>query len=60
MSDAYDAALRKQARKIAIDLEFTFIREGVYVYQIGPCFESVAECRMLKGMGADVTGKQGK
>jgi len=56
MSGSYDKELRDQAKKIAIELGFNFVREGVYVIQTGPCFETVSECRFLKMMGADVTG----
>ena len=58
MSQAYDLGLRNQAKKLANELGFNFVQEGVYVIQTGPCFETVTECRMLKAMGADVTGKR--
>jgi purine-nucleoside phosphorylase len=56
MSDAYDYPLRVQLRRSAEDLQLTGIREGVYVCQTGPCFETVAECRMMKMMGGDTAG----
>jgi len=56
ISGAYDKDLRQLAHKISSDLGFDFVREGVYIMQSGPCFETVAECRMMKVMGADVTG----
>lgn len=56
MSEAYDPKLRKLAKKVGDDLGFDFVREGVYVMQVGPCFETVTECKMLRNMGADVTG----
>ena len=56
MSEAYDPKLRKLAKKVGNDLGFTFVREGVYVIQVGPCFETVTECKMMRTMGADVTG----
>lgn len=56
VSGAYNKDLRQLAHKISADLGYDFVREGVYIMQSGPCFETVAECRMLKTMGADVTG----
>ena len=57
MSNAYDVNLRALAKKLSIELGFTFVREGVYCVQMGPCFETVTECRMIRGFGADVTGE---
>ena len=55
MSDAYSAALRKKllgcARENGIDL-----REGVYIMFKGPSYETPAEIRMARAMGADVVG----
>ena len=56
MSSAYDKDLRKLAKNVAKELGFDFIREGVYSIQMGPAFETVAECRLLRTLGADVTG----
>lgn len=56
MSSAYDRELRRLCKKVSKDIGFDFVREGVYMYQLGPCFETVAECHMMKLMGADVTG----
>uniref|UniRef100_A0A8C4NA43 Purine nucleoside phosphorylase n=1 Tax=Eptatretus burgeri TaxID=7764 RepID=A0A8C4NA43_EPTBU len=56
-SDAYDPELRAIARAVAKELKFgQRLREGVYVMEGGPAFESVAECRMLKLMGGDAVG----
>lgn len=33
------------------------MKEGVYAMNVGPSFESVAECRMLMTWGADVIGE---
>ena len=57
MSDAYDRDLRRLALAIAADLGFDFVREGVYACQGGPSFETVTECRLLRLLGADVTGE---
>ena len=56
MSSAYDKDLRKLAKNVAKELGFDFIHEGVYSIQMGPAFETVAECRLLRTLGADVTG----
>ena len=57
LSRTYDRDLRNLAKKKASELGFdSFIREGVYSYQVGPPYETIAECRMLLGMGVDVTG----
>lgn len=55
MSDPYASALRAQARELALELGIN-LREGVYVAVTGPCLETRAEYRMLRGMGADVVG----
>uniref|UniRef100_UPI00358EC605 purine nucleoside phosphorylase n=1 Tax=Myxine glutinosa TaxID=7769 RepID=UPI00358EC605 len=56
-SDAYDQELRAIARAVAKELKLgQRLREGVYVMEGGPAFESVAECRMLKLMGGDAVG----
>lgn len=55
MSDPYHPELRGQARALALELGIN-LREGVYVAVTGPCLETRAEYRMLRGMGADVVG----
>lgn len=56
VSQAYDIELRQLALQVAKELEFNFVREGVYIIQSGPCFETVTECKLMKLLGADVTG----
>ncbi|GAB2912422.1 purine-nucleoside phosphorylase [Rhodococcus aerolatus] len=51
LTDAYDPALREAAR--AIDPSLT---DGVYAGLPGPHFETPAEIRMLRGLGADLVG----
>ena len=51
MTDAYDPALRALARELAPDL-----REGVYVMVAGPSYETPAEARWLRSLGADAVG----
>ncbi|KAL9975177.1 hypothetical protein ACROYT_G012304 [Oculina patagonica] len=57
LSDAYDRSLVKTAFETAQELGYKdFIREGVYVAQVGPAFETPAECRFLNMVGADAVG----
>ncbi|XP_056644567.1 purine nucleoside phosphorylase isoform X1 [Diorhabda sublineata] len=57
MNAAYDKDLRNQAKKIARNLGLEKdIHEGVYTCLGGPNFETVAELRMLKMLGADTVG----
>ena len=54
MADAYDVALRKLARDVA--LPDTTLHEGVYVMVGGPNFETKAELKFLRLIGADAVG----
>ncbi|XP_051985450.1 purine nucleoside phosphorylase-like isoform X2 [Xyrauchen texanus] len=57
MSDAYDRGLQQLAHEVAGDLGYSvFMREGVYLVVGGPSFETIAECRMLRLLGADAVG----
>ncbi len=55
MSQAYDADLQALARSVArkMDLE---VRNGVYCWLNGPCFETPAEIRMARILGGDAVG----
>jgi purine-nucleoside phosphorylase len=55
MSDAYDPELRAAARAAADRLGLD-IGEGVYAAWLGPAFETPAEIRMLRTLGADLVG----
>lgn len=55
MSQAYDRDLRSRALRVADEAGIT-LREGVYVCVSGPNFETPAEIRMLRTMGADAVG----
>lgn len=55
MTNVYDKAMRETARQLARELSFT-LREGVYAQMTGPCFETPAEIRMLRTLGADAIG----
>ncbi|MBW4435531.1 MAG: purine-nucleoside phosphorylase [Pleurocapsa minor GSE-CHR-MK-17-07R] len=55
MSQAYDRVLRAVARAAAVDAGVPF-HEGAYCCVSGPMFESPAEIRMLRTIGADAVG----
>ena len=55
MSQAYDLELRQRAQQVAAEAGIT-LREGVYVCLSGPNFETPAEIRMLRVLGADAVG----
>jgi purine-nucleoside phosphorylase len=55
MTDAYDPELRAAAREAAARLGLD-LGEGVYAAWLGPAFETPAEIRMLRTLGADLVG----
>ena len=55
MSDAYDAAYRALAQEAAARLGLE-LGEGVYAAWLGPAFETPAEIRMMRTLGADLVG----
>lgn len=55
MRDAYDPALRETLRQVAVR-EGIPHHEGVYFWFSGPTFESPAEIRAMKILGADLVG----
>ncbi|WP_027093712.1 purine-nucleoside phosphorylase [Cohnella thermotolerans] len=55
MSDAYSRRLRAIAKETAAELGLT-LREGVYAGLLGPNYETPAEIRMLRVLGADAVG----
>jgi len=55
MSEAYSRRLREIARQTASTLGFE-AREGVYAGLLGPNYETPAEIRMLRTLGADAVG----
>ena len=55
MSNAYDNDLRFLAKETALELCIK-LEEGVYCYTSGPCYETPAEIRALKILGADACG----
>lgn len=55
LSDLYTKSLRDFVKDTAKMLNVPLF-EGVYSYMPGPCFETPAEIKMLKTLGADVVG----
>jgi purine-nucleoside phosphorylase len=55
MTAAYDPALRGHARRAAAAAGVT-LHEGVYAWVMGPQFETPAEIRWLRGLGAQAVG----
>lgn len=55
MSEAYSKALRQMAHEVAASQGIT-LREGVYAGMLGPAYETPAEIRMLRTLGADAVG----
>ncbi|HNX32335.1 MAG TPA: purine-nucleoside phosphorylase [Holophaga sp.] len=55
LSRAYDPALRDLARRAAGELGIQ-LHEGVYAWFSGPSFETPAEIRMARILGADAVG----
>jgi purine-nucleoside phosphorylase len=55
MSEAYDSGLIRKAKSIA-DKEGYRSHTGVYAAVSGPCFETPAEYRYLRSIGADIVG----
>jgi purine-nucleoside phosphorylase len=55
MSQAYDRALMDLARKVAVREHIT-LHEGVYACLAGPSFETPADLRFLRTIGADAVG----
>jgi purine-nucleoside phosphorylase len=51
MTDAYSAHLRKLAHSADPNL-----REGIYAGMLGPTYETAAEARFLRAIGADAVG----
>ena len=61
MSSAYDNELRQTTLEAAKELNMChevhgFIQEGVYVHLCGPSYETPAESRLLRLLGADAVG----
>jgi purine-nucleoside phosphorylase len=55
MTNAYKLSLRKKALKIAKKAKL-FAKEGVYVMALGPSYETPAEIKAYRILGADAVG----
>ena len=55
MSEAYSHAYRETAKQVAAEQGIA-VSEGVYAAMTGPSYETPAEIRFLRAIGADVVG----
>ena len=55
MTEVYSLRLRKQAHRLAAEMGLT-LRDGVYVAETGPTYETLAEYRMYRLLGGDAVG----
>lgn len=55
LEETYDEALRIAFQKVAQRVG-TPVTEGVYLATVGPCFETPAEIRAFRTLGADMVG----
>jgi len=55
MTEVYSAALRQIAKRTAAELNIPLF-EGVYAGMLGPSYETPAEIRFLRTIGADLVG----
>jgi purine-nucleoside phosphorylase len=55
MSEAYDGAMRQVAARVACDQGIP-LQSGTYAGISGPSYETPAEIRMLRALGADAVG----
>jgi purine-nucleoside phosphorylase len=56
MSEVYSRAAREQIKNTAGRLDQLTLHEGVYAALLGPQYETPAEIRMLRTVGADAVG----
>ncbi|MBR0425592.1 MAG: purine-nucleoside phosphorylase [Clostridia bacterium] len=55
LSNVYDRALRSRLKALA-EADGIPLAEGVYLMMSGPCYETPAEIRMARALGADAVG----
>jgi purine-nucleoside phosphorylase len=55
MNNAYDLKLREVVREVALKAQIPY-HEGVYICLAGPSFETVADVRFVRVIGADAVG----
>ncbi|VDM33742.1 unnamed protein product [Hydatigera taeniaeformis] len=57
MTNIYTKELREIAKAVGAEMQIEdFLREGVYVAEMGPTYETIAEARFLRMIGADAAG----
>ena len=56
LSDTYPESLRNMAREVGKNIKRLRIQEGIYLALAGPTYETPAEIRMLRTLGADAVG----
>jgi len=56
LAKAYDANLRALARSVAANMSSLTLHEGIYAMVGGPSYETGAELRFLRTIGADAVG----
>lgn len=56
MTNLYDADLRQLAAKVGEEVLGLSLKSGVYAAVLGPCYETPAEVRMQRILGADMCG----
>ncbi|CAH1397861.1 unnamed protein product [Nezara viridula] len=56
LSQVYDQGLKNLAEEAAVEVGLQDLKEGVYLMTGGPNFETVAEARMIRMLGANVVG----
>ena len=56
MTDLYDAKLRQLAVTVSEEVLDQPLKSGVYAAVLGPCYETPAEVRMQRAVGADMNG----
>ncbi|OQA92113.1 MAG: Purine nucleoside phosphorylase 1 [Elusimicrobia bacterium ADurb.Bin231] len=55
MSEVYTPVIIEKAEKVALSMGIT-LKKGVYLATTGPSYETPAEIRMMRTLGADVVG----
>jgi purine-nucleoside phosphorylase len=55
LSNAYDARLRQLLQQTAVK-QGILLKQGIYAFLAGPSYETPAEVRMLRALGADAVG----
>lgn len=55
MTNVYDKELREQVKTLAKNINVE-VKEGVYAYWFGPMYETPAEIKAYKALGADAVG----